>query len=510
MEPHLIPDEQSPFDDAPMPIEPPAEPHDAPASAPASAPAVDTAPADAARRSGFQSTDAEAEAAVLALTLTSPEAFYDAVEALNAEDFGVRAHAEIWHAATVADAAGKPVDKVTIADELRRAKTLKVVGGTETLDRIAEQAPALVGTVDSYAEIVTERSLLRRLVNAGRSISADAMQADATGPAALESAEQKVFSLGETRSESTLMPMAKAVANTMSELASTRNQLLLGHPTGFGDLDRLTGGLQGSQLWIVAARPAMGKTAFALQIARHIAETTGLVVPFLSYEMSHTELTHRMLSTALRYDGMKLRQGDLPGGMERDLAIAAEALAQVPLWVDDNPPSTIGGVRSAMRRLARRSEIGAVFVDYLQLMEGDTRSRDANRTQEVSEISRGLKRLSAELNVPVIALSQLNRNVEMRQNKRPGLSDLRESGSIEQDANGILMLYRAYTYNVEEDPSAAEVIIAKQRSGPSGVTFNMRFDGECARFSDVNNASYGAAASAGTGVGFSGGDASPF
>ncbi len=494
MEKNHVPNQPDSYDGPPMPTEPPS----------------DDMPATPGRKTGFAATDAEAEAAVLALILTSPEAFFDATELVTAADFGVRAYSEIWHAAVTADSAGKPIDRVTIADELRRNKALSKVGGIEGLDRIADAAAGISGTVESYCGIVSERSLLRRLAQAGRAISTDALQPDAVGAKSLETAETTVFSLGEKSGASTLMPMAKAVANTMAELAATSNELLLGHPTGFADLDRLTGGFQGGQLIVLAARPGMGKSAFALQLARHIAEATGLVVPFLSYEMSHTELTHRMLSTALGYDGMKLRQGDLPQGMERDLAVQAEKLAATPLWVDDNPPSTIGGVRSAMRRLARRSEVGAIVVDYMQLMEGDSKFKDSNRNQEVADISRGLKRLATELNVPIIALSQLNRQLENRPNKRPVLSDLRDSGSVEQDANAVLFLHRPYVFNVEEDPTAAECIIAKQRSGPAGVTFPLRFDGSCARFSDVSGASYGAAAAGNSGGGFSGGDASPF
>ena len=246
----------------------------------------------------------------------------------------------------------------------------------------------------------------------------------------------------------------------------------------------MTGGLQAGQLITVAARPAMGKSAFALSLARHIAESTGLLVPFLSYEMSRSELSMRMLSTALKYDLLRLRQGDMPTDMERDLAVAAEKMALLPVLIDDNPPETIGGVRSAMRRLARRGQVGAVVIDYLQLMSGDGRHSDENRTQEVSAISRGLKRLADELECPVIACSQLNRQLENRPNKRPQLSDLRESGSIEQDSSVVLMLYREVVYNAAADPTLAELIIAKQRNGPIGV-IHLEFASECALFTDT-------------------------
>jgi replicative DNA helicase len=227
----------------------------------------------------------------------------------------------------------------------------------------------------------------------------------------------------------------------------------------------------------------MGKSALAVQIARHVAETSGGYVPLLSYEMSSTEILMRMLSTSLGYDLLRLRNGDIPSGMERDMAVAAQKMAELTMFIDDNPPETIGGVRSAMRRLARRGPISAIVIDYLQLMSGESRHASENRTQEVSEISRGLKRLATELNVPVIALSQLNRQLEQRPNKRPSLSDLRESGSLEQDANAVLFLYREHVYNAAADAGAAELIIAKQRNGPLG-TVRLRFDGSCARLTE--------------------------
>jgi replicative DNA helicase len=292
--------------------------------------------------------------------------------------------------------------------------------------------------------------------------------------------------------------MAQAVPKMLEALARARTTVLSGQSTGFEGLDRLTGGLQGGQLVILAARPAMGKSALGVQIARHIAETSGGYVPLLSYEMGNSEITTRMLSTALGYDLLKLRSGDIPAGMERDTAIAAQKMAELSMLIDDNPPETIGGVRSAMRRLARRGPVSAVVIDYLQLMSGESRQSSENRTQEVSEISRGLKRLATELNVPVIALSQLNRQLEQRPNKRPSLSDLRESGSLEQDANAVLFLYREHVHNAAADPSAAELIIAKQRNGPLG-TVRLRFDGTCAKFSeDSSTGSYHTTASNGS------------
>lgn len=425
--------------------------------------------------------DADAEAHVLAALLTSPEAYFEVAELLVPEDFGVPAHMLIYNAICDLDASGKPIDAITVADELRRNRLLSKVGGPDYIASLLEAADK-VGHVSAHAEIVAEKSLTRRLVDTGRFIAGTALAAGASAADALSEAESAVFALGATKKRSSLTSMTQAVAETLAELAKVRTKLLLGHPTGFAELDRLSGGFQGGQLITIAARPGMGKSAFALQLASHLASATGLLVPFLSYEMSLTELTMRMLATSIGYDLHKLRQGELPKGMERDLAVAAEKLAELPVLIDANPPETIAGVRSAMRRLARRGQIGAIVVDYLQLMEGDRRFKDANRTQEVSEISRGLKRLATELDVPVIALSQLNRQLETRPNKRPMLSDLRESGSIEQDSSMVLFLYREHVYNSTAPIDAAEAIIAKQRNGPSGVNFPLIFDANCARF----------------------------
>jgi len=429
----------------------------------------------------FTPVDADAEAQILAALLTSPATFSDVADLLTPDDFGVPANAMVYEAIITVDAAAKPVDVITVADELRRRKLLTKVGGTGYLHELVERMD-VSANAGAHADIIKSKSLLRRLVDTGREIAATALAPEADAADSLELAETKVFELGEARTRSTFVAMPEAVNATLGELAKVRSKLLLGHPTGFAELDALTGGFQGGQLITLAARPGMGKSALGLQFATHIAATTGLMVPFISYEMSMPELTMRMFAAQLGYDLHKLRQGDIPPGLEHDLALAAQALAELPVVIDDNPPPTISGVRSAMRRLARRGQLGAIVIDYLQLMEGDRRFKDLNRTQEVSDISRGLKRLASELNVPVIALSQLNRQLESRPNKRPMLSDLRESGSIEQDSSLVLFLYRDYVYNTLADPKAAEILIAKQRNGPSMVSVFAKWDGASARY----------------------------
>jgi replicative DNA helicase len=339
----------------------------------------------------------------------------------------------------------------------------------------------------AHVEIVRNKALLRNLMGAGREIAGKALDPGSEGAAVLSEAEGLVFALGGKRSPSSLVPMSKAVADTMAELAKVKGRVLLGHSTGFAELDRVTGGLQGGQLITIGARPAMGKTAFALQMAAHIAESTGLCVPFFSYEMSTMELTMRILSSSMKYSLHRLRQGDIPNDFQHDMVRVAERVSAWPLMLDDTPPESVSGMRSVMRRLARRENVGAVFIDYLQLMESDRGGRDMNRTNEITDISRKLKRLASELNVPVIALSQLSRQLESRPNKKPMLSDLRESGSIEQDSSVVLFIYRDHVYNADADQRFGECIVAKQRNGPGGpnVVVPLRWDGECASFSDV-------------------------
>jgi replicative DNA helicase len=438
--------------------------------------------------------DAEAESSVITGILTAPELFLDLTEVLDAEDFAIAAHQEIWRAALACDASGRPIDVITVADALRRSKKLARVGGEKAIEEFAAKTGETTHIM-AHAAIVADKARLRRLLAAGRGIATEASSPEADAARVLANAESNIFEIGKERQRSSMIEMAQAVPKMLEALTKARTSILVGQSTGLAGLDRLTGGFQGGQLIILAARPAMGKSALGVQIARHIAETSGGYVPLLSYEMGASEITTRMLSTALGYDLLKLRNGDIPAGMERDTAIAAQKMAELPMLIDDNPPETIGGVRSAMRRLARRGPVSAIVIDYLQLMSGESRIANENRTQEVSEISRGLKRLATELNVPVIALSQLNRQLEQRPNKRPGLSDLRESGSLEQDANAVLFLYRDAVYNPSSDPAAAELIIAKQRNGPLGVV-RLRFDGACAKFTE--DTSMGAGMSGGT------------
>jgi replicative DNA helicase len=427
--------------------------------------------------------DEVAERSVLAALLNSPLSFDDVADRLHPDDFAGRGHADIYRAIISCDAGGRPIDEVTIVDELRRAKALTRVGGVEGIRRLTDTASNMMNVV-AHADIVAAKSQLRRVWNAGREMATAALEPSADHGQVRELAESLVFNLGRERGNATLMPMAEAIPKALAELHSARSKLLLGHSTGFPDLDRLTAGLQGGQLIILAARPAVGKSAFALQLASHVARVTGQVVPFCSFEMSSSELTVRLLSNQTGIPLQELSAGRIPPGMDGELQRQAGEMSHLSLWVDDQPPQTISGMKSTMRKLARNGELGMVVIDYLQLMEGERRGRgfDENRTTEVSEISRGLKRLAVELNVPIVALSQLSRALESRQNKRPMLSDLRESGSLEQDANTVMFLHRESVWSQNADPTECELIIAKQRNGPTG-TVMLHYEGPCVRFS---------------------------
>jgi replicative DNA helicase len=437
-----------------------------------------------AEAAGFRPVDGDAERAVLAAVLASPAAFDDVIGIISAGDFGDRQCAAVWRAMLALEASGRPIDAVTVTEELRLSRMLQKAGGEQVIIALAQTAGDIANVV-AHAQIVAGKALLRRAVEAGKSIAQSAMQPDADPKMVVEAAEQAAYGISHQNSSAEFVTMTEAVPRLLDELAKGRSRLLLGHSTGFSELDAGSGGLQGGQLIIVAARPGMGKSSFALQIARHIAETSGLLVPFLSYEMSEQELTLRMLAGAMDYDMGKLRSGDLPPGSDRDVAVHLERMAAVPLLIDDNPPPSIGAVRSKLRRLTRRGQIGAIVIDYLQLMDGDRRSRDATRAEEVSEVTRGLKRLASELDVPIIALSQLNRQLEQRGSKRPQLSDLRDSGSLEQDASLVLFIYRESLYNSAADPKSAELIIGKQRNGRSGVSIPLTFNGPSTRFSSA-------------------------
>jgi replicative DNA helicase len=410
----------------------------------------------------------DAEIAVLAAVLNDAECFYDLADRVSADHFSSPARQALWAAFAACDSQGRGIDVITVADELRRRSMLDRVGGVAFLERVKAAANATPGLLGDHADLVIDQALRRRVAAAAREIASQAAQPGVEGRDALAYAEKTVFGIGSERATSTMLPVAQIVPEVIQNLMGARSSLLLGHSTGLRELDKLTAGAQPGQLIVIAARPGMGKSALALSIGRHIAESTGDMVLFASYEMSRHELLTRLLAASMNCDLHLFRQGILPEEMEDELTRHAQKLQALPIIIDDDPPDTIAGLRAACRRLSRRGALAAIMVDYLQLMSGERRGRDENRATEISEISRGLKRLARELKVPVFALSQLNRQVEQRPNKRPMLSDLRESGSIEQDADTVWFLYREAVYRDDADRSAAELAVGKQRNGPTG------------------------------------------
>jgi replicative DNA helicase len=403
--------------------------------------------------------------------MLSREAITAAVEAhIEAGDFYKPAHGLIYEAALSLHARGEPIDPVTMAEELRRTGHLEGLGGSQALLRIQASTPASANSAH-YAQIVSELAMLRRLIGTAADIQEMAFTSDEDVDETLDRAESLIFEVAERRAADTLVPLHPALEQTLLQLESLydRDTSIIGVPTGYHDLDELLLGLQPSTLSIVAARPGQGKTSFALGAALHCALDARKPVIFFSMEMGHLELTKRLLAAEAQIDARKLSTGRLSEHEWPKLNQAVGRLAEAPFFIDDNPHCTVMEMRAKARRTkAKYGDLGLVVVDYLQLMATPGR-RSESRQVEVSELSRGLKILARELDCPVMTLSQLNRQLEYRQDKRPMLADLRESGSIEQDADIVIFIYRDEYYNPEsEQRGMAEIIVAKHRNGPTG------------------------------------------
>jgi replicative DNA helicase len=414
--------------------------------------------------------DLQAEESLLGAMLLSRDAIASAVESCRTDDFYRPAHGHIFDAVCSLYAQGEPADPVTVADELKRADLLDAVGGTGNLIGLQANTPAIANAA-RYARIVQEHSLLRRLISVASDIAEMSYSLPEDVTAAMDRAEAMVFDVAERRVTDSLKPLRELLAVSLDHLEAlyNRGDAITGVPTGFTDLDERLSGLQPSALVIVGARPSMGKTSFALGVAAHASIERRLPVLFFSLEMSHLELTQRLLCSEARVDSSRMRNGKLHESDWPKVVNAIGKLGEAPLFIDDNANLTVMEIRAKARRLKSREGLGLIVVDYLQLMSGHGPAE--NRQVEVSEISRGLKILARELSLPVVALSQLSRNLEARADKRPVLADLRESGSLEQDADVVLFIYRDEVYNKDStDKGTAEVIIAKHRNGPTGVT----------------------------------------
>lgn len=417
----------------------------------------------------------EAESSVLGGLLLDNGAWDRVGDLLSERDFYRYEHRLVFTAIGALINGSKPADVITVFEQLQNQGKAEEIGGLAYLNSLAQYVPS-AGNIRRYAEIVRERSVLRKLVSASDEISTNAFNPKGRPVAAiLDEAEQKIFNIGEegARNKQGFQAMDTLVVDLLDrvqEMADNPNDVT-GVPTGFYDLDRMTAGFQAGDLIVLAARPSMGKTALAINIAEHVALNEGLPVAVFSMEMGAAQLAVRIVGSIGRIDQGHLRTGKLTDEEWPRLTEAIEKLRTISLHIDESAGLTSSELRANARRLSRQcGKLGLIVVDYLQLMSGSS-SDGENRATELGEISRGLKMLARELQCPVIALSQLNRSVEQRPDKRPMMSDLRESGAIEQDADIIMFIYRDeyYTKDACKEPGVAEVIIAKQRNGPTGV-----------------------------------------
>ncbi len=444
---------------------------------------------DARRRSSAVSRvpphNLEAEESLLGAMLLSKDAIAAAVEVCGADDFYKPAHGHVFDAITSLYSQGEAVDPVTVADELRRAGLLEAIGGAATLLTLQSRTPA-TSTAGSYARIVEEHALLRRLIGVGGEIAELGYELPDDVVAAVDTAETLVFQVAQRRITDSMRPVKELFGETLDRLERLveRGEAITGVPTGYTDLDEQLSGLQPSNLIIVGARPGAGKTSFALGAAANAAMVHNVPVAFFSLEMDRQEIAQRFISAEARVESSRLRNGRLQESDWGKIAHAIGRLSEAPLFIDDNPHLTVMDIRAKARRLkSREGGLGLVIVDYLQLMSG--RMNSETRQVEVAEISRGLKVLARELQIPVMALSQLSRGLELRADKRPTLADLRESGALEQDADVVMFLYRDELYNKEStERGVAEVIVAKHRNGPTG-TAQLAFLDQWTRFANM-------------------------
>jgi len=429
----------------------------------------------------------EAEQSVIGAIFLEPQALITAAELLMPEDFYRMAHEKIFQTMIILSDKGQAIDVVTVTEELSAKKELEDVGGISYLMEIANSVPTAANIVH-YARIVEEKALLRRLIRVATSIVEDGYAREDEVEALLAEAEKKMMEVSNRKNAGDFVHIKDVLVETYDsiELLHTQKGDVTGIPTGFRDLDKITAGFQRNDLIIVAARPSVGKTAFALNVAQNVATKTDENVAIFSLEMGAEQLVMRMLCAEGNIDAQVLRTGALEAEDWRKLTMAMGSLSNAGIFIDDSPGIRVNDIRSKCRRLQQEHGLGMIMIDYMQLIAGSGTKPGENRQQEVSEISRSLKSLARELKVPVVALSQLSRGVEQRQDKRPMMSDLRESGSIEQDADIVSFLYREDYYDKEtENQNMIEIIIAKQRNGPTG-TVTLAFAKEYNKFVNID------------------------
>ena len=428
----------------------------------------------------------DAEQAVLGSLMVDRELMSVLGEIVQRSDFYAPHHATIFENLQRLYERGEPIDKVSVAEELRRRKLLDDVGGAEFLSRLLDSVPT-TASAEYYARVVAEKAILRSLIGAGSRITQIGFEPSDDVDETLDRCEQMIFQIGRRQGAGFVLvkDLLKPAFEQIDKLYHQQGQVT-GVPSGFKRLDQFTAGFQAGELIIVAARPSMGKTSLALNVTMHAARDAGKFAALFSLEMSNEQLVQRLLSGEAKLDAQRLRTGNIKDEEWSDITAAMGVLAEVPIYIDDSAALTVSEVRSRCRRLKANTGLDLIVVDYLQLLR-PSNPRVTSRVEIIDEICRGLKALAKELKVPVIALAQLNRSPEMRNDKRPMLSDLRESGGIEQEADVVAFIYRDEYYNAPtpENEHLAEIIIAKQRNGPTG-TVVLRFDKKFTTFSDVD------------------------
>lgn len=434
-----------------------------------------------------QNTDAEAS--LLGAILIDSDAVVKIADIITAEDFYDQRHAHIYEAASTLYERHSPIDVLTLSDYLKNNGLLDLIGGAAYLTELTNYVPT-AAHVEQYADIVAQKALRRRLIKASQDITGLSYDESKQLRELIEEAETRLFQVSQQHVKQSIVSIETILADSferLDDLHKDKNKLR-GVPTGFKDMDNLLAGLQRSDLFILAARPAMGKTALSLNLAHNVAMLAKQPVLVFSLEMSKEQLVDRLLSMESGVDAWALRTGNLTDSDFEKIGQAMGELSEAPIYIDDTPGITVSDLRTKARREAHQHQLGLIIVDYLQLMSGGSRyAGEGNRVQEISEISRGLKGVARELNVPLIALSQLSRSVENRSPQIPQLADLRESGSIEQDADIVAFIYREEYYNPETDRKGiTDILIKKHRNGPTGGV-ELYFDKEKQRFRGVDS-----------------------
>ena len=430
--------------------------------------------------------DDVAEQSVLGGMLLSKDAIADVVESLRASDFYKPAHETIYEAILSLYGHGSPADAITVADELKKRGELTRVGGAAYIHTLIASVPT-AANAQYYAEIVKEHAIMRRLIEAGTKIAQLGYANETEVDTLVDQAQAEIYAVTDGNAKEDYVSFSEALEETINEIDANSNRPdgVYGVPADFIEFDELTGGLHGGQMIVIAARPGVGKSTLALDIARSASIHHQMTTVFFSLEMSRTELAMRILSAEGKISMGRLKKGDLDTEGWTNLATLQGRIDSAPLFIDDSPNMTLMEIRAKCRRLKQRNDLKLVVLDYLQLMSSGKKVE--SRQQEVSEFSRSLKLLAKELDVPVIALSQLNRGSEQRTDKRPMVSDLRESGSIEQDADMVILLHREDMYNPDsERVGEADMIIAKHRGGPTR-TIPLAFSGKYSRFNNMAN-----------------------